>query len=350
MRSHSRRPFLIAAVAAISLPVAFFSPPAVADPPEPIELALVSLNDFHGAIKTDWTVKVAGAIEKVRADYGDSNTLVLAAGDNIATRVDPFAESGRSTSQDAKSLHFVPTLEVFNALDIAASAIGNHEFHNWYGALRTTMQSKAQFEFLSTNIVKSGDHPFNESHVFTVAGLRVAVIGATTRDAATLDPRLLLCGVSVSDPVDAVNAEAAELNASEEPPDIIVAVYHEGTKGDTPSVVRRVREETSADVDVIFGGHVHEEYEVRGPIPGEPVGKRPVMQGSQLGTTVSKVVLTVDPVTKQVLDFTMEHVGHPTQTAAELIETYPRVKAVDQLVQEALANPPGKSTTAVPLC
>ncbi len=349
MRSRSVRPLLIVA-AAISFPLAWVAPPAVADPPEPIELALVSLNDFHGAVKDDWTVKVAGAIEGVRAQYGESNTLVLAAGDNIATKVDPFDSSSKSTSQDSKSLHFVPTLQVLNALDVDASAIGNHEFHNWYGALRTTMQDTADFPFLSANVVKSGAQPFQGYELFDVAGLKVAVIGATTRDAALLDPRLLLCGVSVTDPVDAVNATAAQLKAGANPPDIIVALYHEGA-GDGASVRTRVREETSADVDVIFAGHTHLDEAFRASVPGAPAGtQRPVMQAGQFGAKVSKVVLKVDPVTKDVSDFTMELVGHPEMSNADLKETYPRVKAVDAIVPTASGYLERKSSTPVSVC
>lgn len=325
-----------------SLPVAAGSSPASADPVEPIKIALLSINDFDETIADPTTVQFAATIEKQRALYGENSTLVLSAGDMV---------SGDGTTQNPQSLHFVPTFDVLNALDVRAGAVGNHEFHNWYGALKTTIPAAADFPLLSANILKSNVPQFSAYEMFDVAGLKVAVIGATTRETPILDPRVLLCGLKFTDPVDAVNTTAANLKALPDPPDIIVALYHEGAQVPGLNNDReRVRTATSADVDVVFSAHTHETYKIDGPVPGDPSKTRPVIQSGQKGDAVSEVVLSVDPNTKEVLSYTMDNIPRLTDPKDTLKTTYPRAAEVDAIVQDALANPPGTTTQSVGLC
>ncbi|MEB3059403.1 hypothetical protein VJI94_08220, partial [Parvimonas sp. D9] len=79
-----------------------------------VELNLLNINDFHGRIDAN-TVKFAGTVEQLRAAH--ENTLLLSAGDNIGASL--FA-SAMADDQ--------PTIDVLNALEMTASAVGNHEF------------------------------------------------------------------------------------------------------------------------------------------------------------------------------------------------------------------------------
>lgn len=330
-----RRLFLTAAfLAAATLPATLASSPAFADPVEPIDIALVGFNDFHESVADPQTVQFAGTIEAIREEYGEESTLLLSAGDILR-------EGG---TQNPNSTSYVPTLCALNALDVSATAVGNHEFH--YGALttngyatplKTTVASIADFSFLSANILKSSVPQFPAYEVFDVAGVKVAVIGATTRDTPYLDPRHLLWGLTFPDPVAAVNTAAASLKASPNPPDIIVAVYHEGATLDDPSSgltqdKTRVVYSTSADVDVIFSGHVHAHADIDGPVPGQPGVYRPVIQSDSHGAQVSKVVLSIDPATKNILSYDAQNVDRTTETKANLISEYPRADQVDEIV------------------
>lgn len=332
-----------ALLAAASLPAAFATTQASADPVEPIEVALLSVNDFHGEIVDPTTVQFAGTIEQLRAEHGENSTLVLSAGDIL--------KADEWTTQNPKSLHFVPTFDVLNALDVRASAVGNHEFHNTYGALKTTIAAAADFPLLSANILKSNTPQFSAYEIFDVAGLEVAVIGATTRDTPILDGRVLLCGLKFTDPVAAVNTTADNLMALPDPPDIIVAVYHEGAQGTSLNGDKaRVGTLTSPDVDVVFAGHTHETYKFDGTVPGQPGKTRPVIQSGVKGEWVSEVVLTIDPNTKDVLSYTMDNVPRTSESKATLIATYPRAAEVDAIVQDALTNPPGTTNDPVGIC
>ena len=322
-------------VAAVVLPLLFASPPAAADPVEPIEIALIGFNDFHESISDPATVEFAGAIEKRRAEHGEASTLLLSAGDILR-------EGG---DQNPASVGYLPTLCVLNALELDANAVGNHEFH--YGALttsgyatplKTTIATTADFPFVSANILKSSIPQFPAHETFDVAGVKVAVIGATTRDTPSLDFRHFLWGLKFTAPVAAVNATAASLKALPDPPDIIVAVFHEtasATEGGLTGDPVRIYNDTSADVDAIFSGHVHKQGYLQGPVPGEPGKTRPIIQSQSHGLEVSEVVLSIDPVTKDVISYTAQHFPPAKNEKPSLIATYPRAAAVDDIITGA---------------
>src|SRR5690606_27100455 len=83
-----------------------------AAPADTKEINLLNINDFHGRIDSN-TVKFAGTVEELRAAAGDAKTAFLSAGDNIGASL--FA----SSSQEDK-----PTIDVLNALDLQAAAVG----------------------------------------------------------------------------------------------------------------------------------------------------------------------------------------------------------------------------------
>src|SRR5690606_24285147 len=83
--------------------------------PGSLDLDLVAINDFHGRIDEN-TVSFAGTVEELRAQNPEG-TAFVSAGDNIGASL--FASA---LQQDQ------PTIDVLNALDLATSAVGNHEF------------------------------------------------------------------------------------------------------------------------------------------------------------------------------------------------------------------------------
>ncbi|MBA8815413.1 5'-nucleotidase [Microbacterium halimionae] len=315
-----------------------------------VELNLLNINDFHGRIDAN-TVKFAGTIEQLRAEYGDENTLFLSAGDNIGASL--FA----SSSADDQ-----PTLDVLNALGLAASAVGNHEFDKGVGDLTGRVSEEADFPYLAANVYDASGEPIvDEYALFEVDGLTVAVIGAITEETPTLVSPGGISGLTFGDPVEAVNRVAAELEGTA---DVIIAEYHEGST-DGVAEDAAIEEEiaaggafadivtkTSASVDAIFTGHTHKEYSWDGPIPGAE-GTRPVVQTGSYGENIGQVVLEVDPVTGDVEGYEAKNVARVAiaddgnedndaeQSAAldaELVSTYPRVAEVSSIVSDAIAD------------
>lgn len=312
------------------------------DPNAPIELTLLNINDFHGRIDGN-TVEFAGTIEQLRAAYGEANTLFLSAGDNIGASL--FASS---LFQDK------PTIDVLNALDLAASAVGNHEFDKGLGDLQGRVSDAADFPYLGANVYEKGTQTpvFDEYALFDVDGVTVAVVGAVTEETPSLVSPGGISTIDFGDPVEAVNRVAAQLsdgNAENGEADVIIAEYHEGSvdgvkEGATieeeiaaGGAFARIVTDTSAAVDVIFTGHTHKEYAWDGPIPGED-GTRPVLQTGSYGENIGQVTLDVDPNSGEVLSYESRNVKRTTDSETDLVNTFPRVAEVKTIVDDALAD------------
>ncbi|MCC4266799.1 lamin tail domain-containing protein [Microbacterium schleiferi] len=305
-------------------------------------LNLLNINDFHGRIDGN-TVKFAGTIEQLRAAYGDDNTLFLSAGDNIGASL--FA----SAYADDK-----PTIDVLNALGLAASAAGNHEFDKGSADLLGRVTDAAQFPYLGANVYAKGtqDPVLPEYGTFEVEGLAVAVIGAITQETPSLVSPGGIASLDFGDPVDAVNRVAAQLTDGDEgngEADIIIAEYHEGSIDGVKEgasiedeiaaggAFAKIVTQTSAAVDAIFTGHTHKEYAWDGPVPGSD-RTRPILQTGSYGENIGQVRLWIDPVTGSVNDYDVRNVARTTSADATLTSAYPRVAAVKTIVDAALAQ------------
>lgn len=310
-----------------------------------VTINLINFNDFHGRIQTDKTVQFAGTIEKARAEYGDANSLLLSAGDNIGASL--FASATQADQ---------PTIDVLNALDLKASAVGNHEFDKGWPDLRDRVigsgaSVNAAWTYLGANVYKAGTTTpvLPEYAIYTIDGVKVAVIGADTQETPSLVSPAGITGLTFGDPVAAVNRVANQLtdgNDANGEAQVIVAEYHEGSPLSEPAsslqdavdaggAFADLVEDTSPKVDVIFNGHTHSSYAWSAPVTGG--GTRPVVQAASYSDKVGQVVLSVDPNTGDVLSHTEQLINRTTDTPADLIAAYPRVSAVNDIVTDALA-------------
>lgn len=121
-------------------------------------------------------------IDSIRAEVESSGgeTILLSGGD-INTGVP------ESDMQDAE-----PDFIGMNLLGYDAMAVGNHEFDNALDVLNKQIQW-ADFPMLAANIYKkdtdgkvTDERYFAPYKVFTINGLKVAVVGLTTKDTAKL--------------------------------------------------------------------------------------------------------------------------------------------------------------------
>ncbi len=331
--------------------LAVASPAQAADP---VTVNLIDVNDFHGRIDAN-TVKVAGTVEQLRAVAGEANTLFLSAGDNVGASL--FASSSQKDQ---------PTIDVLDALDLAASAVGNHELDGGETDLTGRLETEADYQHVAANIYRKGtqDPVLPEYETYTVAGQEVAVIGAITEETASLVSPAGIANLTIGDPVEAVNRVVDELQASADKPDVIVAMYHEGAGFGTPEGATLADEvadggafadivtKTDADVDAIFTGHTHKQYVWDAPVPGVANRTRPVVQTGSYGENVGQVQLKVDPATGDVVSYTAGNVKRTTADDAALVSQFPRVAAVKTIVDDALAkaaalgNQPVASVTA----
>ncbi|MBC7723593.1 MAG: 5'-nucleotidase C-terminal domain-containing protein, partial [Burkholderiaceae bacterium] len=320
-----------------------------------IDVNLLNINDFHGRIDSN-TVKFAGTVEQLRAQYGDGNTLFLSDGDNIGASV--FA----SSSQLDK-----PTIDVLNVLELAASGVGNHEFDLGFDDLDGRVKAAADWNYLGANVYFAGtETPALDTHdIFTINGVRVAVIGTVTEETPTLVSPDGIAKLDFGNPVEAVNRVVAQLIADDEA-DVFVAEYHEGAGSgvvegssleeelvDQTTAFYDIVMNTSPEVDAIFTGHTHKTYAWDAPIPGTAGETRPVLQTGSYGENIGQVVLSVDPSDDSIVDYTVQNTkrlataagADSTETAAlsasldaRLVAQYPRVAEVSTVVAEAVAS------------
>ena len=149
---------------------------------------MIATNDFHGALEPltpAWAegdtiggaATLAAYLRPVEARYPGA-TLHLDGGDEMQGTVVSNLTGGRSS------------IDVMNALGVDAAAIGNHEFDWGIDTLRARI-AQADYPFLSANIFTKATGARPDWAVpyawLERAGLRIAVIGATTT--STPSPR-----------------------------------------------------------------------------------------------------------------------------------------------------------------
>lgn len=327
-----------------------------------VDVNLMSINDFHGRIDSN-TVKFAATIESIRAQYGDDSSALISAGDNIGASL--FASSSQADK---------PTIDVLNALDLTASAVGNHEFDAGFGNLTGRVADEANWNYLGANVYEKGTTTpaLPEYEIVMVSGLRVAVIGAVTQETPALVSPDGISSLDFGNPVEAVNRVVAKLTA-DDLADVYVAQYHEGAGAGTPenatldeelglsaSAFTDIVTNTSPEVDAIFTGHTHKVYSWDAQIPGAPIGDtRPVLQTGSYGENIGQVILTVDTADDSVEAYTARNIPRivnsttePVVNDATLVAEYPRVAEVKAIVDNAIAaaavigNQPIGSVTA----
>jgi 5'-nucleotidase len=325
--------------------------PSLAAPNETI--TLLGINDFHGRIDSN-TVKWAGTIESRRAAApgGENAVAVLSAGDNIGASL--FASA---VADD------VPTIDVMNALEFDASAVGNHEFDRGFADFTARFlpggSDPADFSYLGANVYTAGTTtpalPEYEIVTLTTASgtVDVGIIGAVTQETPSLVSPAGVAGLTFGDPVDAVNRVAAALtDGAGDEADVIVAAYHEGAPigGDQSAfatalaqsvVFTRIANQTSSKVDVIFTAHTHQKYAWQAPVTGRTFPTRPIIQAESYGTNIGEVAIQLDfadAANPEVISATAAVVPRVTTADTTLTATYPRVAAVKTIVDAALAN------------
>ncbi|TFD37983.1 ExeM/NucH family extracellular endonuclease [Cryobacterium sp. TMT2-10] len=313
--------------------------------PTDVDINLLNINDFHGRIDAN-TVKFAGTVEQLRAEYGDASTLFLSDGDNIGASL--FA----SASQGDK-----PTIDVLNALDLKASAVGNHEFDQGFSDLTGRVADAADFDYLGANVYQLGTETpaMQEYATYVVNGVTVGVIGAVTEETSALVSPNGIASLSFGDPVAAVNRVSAQLtdgNPANGEADVLIAEYHEGASAGTPdgasleqelaltdSAFARIVTQTSAEVDAIFTGHTHKQYAWNAQLPGAAAGvTRPVLQTGSYGENIGQVVLNYDVASGDTTTVKNQNVKRSVTADATLVAAYPRVAAVKTITDAALAQ------------
>ncbi|MGA4670520.1 5'-nucleotidase C-terminal domain-containing protein [Propionibacteriaceae bacterium Y1923] len=308
----------------------------------PIEI--YSFNDFHGRIGSlsgstynYLAAKLFTPVEQSRA--AGNNVVLLSNGDSI----------GGSTFESA-SQNDNPTIAILNAIGLQASATGNHEYDKGMSDLQsryagTNDNVVPQFPMLVSNVRNAAGNvpaPLKAYEIIEVdhddaantPAIRIGVIGAVTGDLPGLVSPGGIAGLTVGDPVQAVNDVAADI-ADET--DIIVAQIHEGAANGSGTAAsnaaaspafKSIHENISTDVNVVFTGHTHQLYN------WTTSDGRPLLQAASYATKLAKVTVNVEDNGTICGDTTAALVD----PAAAPDVTLPAIQEIVEITQDAIAE------------
>ncbi|MFY1696595.1 MULTISPECIES: ExeM/NucH family extracellular endonuclease [unclassified Solwaraspora] len=266
----------------------------------PVELQLLSINDFHGRLESVGTsngqpvggaAQVAGLVDQLRAAH--PNTAFVSAGDNIgaSTFVSAIADDN-------------PTLDVLNAAGLDVSAVGNHEFDKGMTDLTDRVIPRSDFPHLGANVYRGDERALPAYHVQEIDGIRVGYIGVVTEQTAAMVSPDGIVGITFRPAAAEASMVAEQLkdgNEANGEADVVVLLTHEGAATQNIGSPEALMADpvfgpftrTVPEIDVIFSGHTHQPYAFEVPVPGTDE-TRPVVQAEDYGKKVGRVVLQVD--------------------------------------------------------
>ena len=305
-------------------------------PSQSVELSIFSINDFHGHIQPKSPIPIsprlpdaqtgeikpqaaggvaylATVLDKLRAQR--KNQVFVAAGDLVG-----------ASPQMSSLLKDEPTLSALGDLGLAVSSLGNHDLDAGLPELVRKIRGEcattgcawpefkgASFPYLAANMfeIETGKRVLPSHILKDVGGLKIAFVGAVTRDV----PRVILpksiVGLRFADEADTLNALVPELRAAGA--QVLVAIMHEGAMYDgaanDPSYACIGLKGRAVDIAkrldpayaIIISGHTHQAYTCK-------IDGRLVVQAGSFGGWLTESRLTFD-ATGAVLD--AQAVNHP---------------------------------------
>src|SRR5216684_4218162 len=296
-----------------------------------VAVQLLAINDFHGNLEPpDGASGRIGGVPAGGAEYlathlkndaaANPNSIIVAAGDVIGAS--PLVSALFSDE---------PTIQAMNAMNLAVSSVGNHEFDKGPAAL-LRLQQLAQFRYLAANVVRTGTTPretlFPATDVRTIGGVKVAFIGETLTGTPRIVSPAGVRGLTFLDEASVANQAAAQLR-SQGVNAIVLLIHEGGEQADAADVngcdgfhggIVPVIDKLSADIKVVVSGHTHQFYSC-------VIGGHYVTSASSYGRMITHVNLTIDPRTDSIVGVTTRNevvtrgmAKDPAQTA--IIATY----------------------------
>jgi 5'-nucleotidase len=286
----TRRARLLAA-AAVAATAAWWSAPrnGAAAGDDTVSVQLLAINDLHGNLEPPAGAsgqvngRPAGGIVYLathlrQALRDNPNSIFVAAGDLV----------GASPAVSA-FFHDEPTIEAMNALGLAVSSVGNHEFDEGMLELLRMQNGRchpvdgcqdhdgfagATFKYLAANVVRAVNGRavplFPATVIRTVGGVKIGFIGETLKGTPREVTPSGVRGLTFLDEASTANRYAAQLR--QRGVHAIVLLIHEGGEqnaegaadpnrcdnfnGGIVPIVRKL----SPDIDVVVSGHTHRFY------------------------------------------------------------------------------------------
>jgi 5'-nucleotidase len=309
---------LVAGLTAVAAAALAATPAGAASP---LQVQLLSFNDFHGHLEPTTPGRIVPApgaapvpagglayfathVRQLEAE-NPRRSLLVSAGDLI----------GGSPLLSAL-FHDEPTVEAMNRLGVDVATVGNHEFDEGYAELRRMVQGGchpvdgcqdgdgyegAEFPYLAANVVDTATgRPILPPYVIKRFGrVKVAFVGVVLEGTPQIVSQSGIQGLEFRDEAESINRYIPRLRRKGV--QAVVAVVHQGDfqtgtlnecqglTGPLEDIVKR----TSREVDVFLTGHTHTAYVCR-------IDDRLVTQASSFGRVITDVDLAIDRKTGEV--------------------------------------------------
>lgn len=320
------------------------------------EATVLDISDYHGQLvplseaadnvsgsgASNPSFPIGGAaflkpwFDAYRAEAPDGS-ITVAAGDSVG-----------ATPPISNFFGDTPTIELMNAMGFSADGLGNHNFDRGQTYLRTTLIPLANFPYLSANIIDpaTGRTPpeWRPSTIFHFNGFRLGVVGFSNHDLESLIFPGNLDPFEVTDPVAAVNAEAARLR-SRGRVNAVIAIGHEGATAGTltdPTGPLIDLADNVVGVDAVIGDHT--DFQVLTVRPNGVL----VVENKSKGIRFTRVRLTVDAATKAVIYKTADFHKPWNIGVTPDPDIQARIDELNEQLQPILATVIGESTRFIP--
>ncbi len=325
--------FLLAALLSLSLAACVSAPL----PLDEVTISIVGTNDVHGALTADGhagglvTVSAyVDALRKARAGDGGA-VLLIDAGDMWQGTLESNLVEG------------AVVVDAYNAMGVAAAAIGNHEFdfgpegrnaipvepgEDPRGNLRQRA-SEARFPLLAANLIDTATgQPVAWDNVYPsvmldTAGIKVGIVGVITSKALVTTIAANVVGLEIAPLAETITAEARKLRDNGAA--LVIVAAHAGGKcsdfsdrNDLSScnmAAEIMQVATALEpglVDYIIGGHSHN------PI-AHVVNGIPITSNYSKTYSFGRVDFTVDRSRQAVVS---RQVFAPQRTAPGILDRY----------------------------
>lgn len=348
-------------------------------PSRPIDVKIIAINDFHGALQppsasvpatapggaavqvpAGGAAHLATAVAQLRK--GHPNSIAVSAGD--LTSASPFASSQFLDE---------PTVLAMNMIGLEVNAVGNHEFDRGAeellrlqngGCEKLTAREPcrvdrdfpgARFRYLAANVRTTGGKTlFPASYIRRFGEGRNAVlvgfIGLTLRETPTLVVPTAVAGLTFADEADTINALVPQMRA--EGADAIVVLIHQGVStkvgyddkscggvsGDLLPILARL----DPAVDLVVSGHTHAAY-VCDYAAIDPTRPFLLTSAGRSGMLVSDITLAIDPANSRVVakradNVIVQGIGHTGPAGAVAVNPAFPVFVADPQVNSLVAR------------
>lgn len=254
-------------------------------------IEIISFNDFHGNVAEDTRekgknigmAKMVGYVNQIKSE--NPNTIVVSGGDNY---------QGTAVS----NLTFgAPVTKMIKAMDLKASAIGNHEF-DWGSHRIKNWAKDGNFDFLAANIYDTKTNkpvswakPYK---IVVVDNVKIAFIGLSTKETKYQTKIEFVKNLEFKPADKAAEYWIDFLNsgkAKEGKPDIIIALTHIPSSQDSATKAIIGEELTKLSkingLDAIITGHSHQT--VSGVLNGKPI-----IQAYKYGRALGRLSITLE--------------------------------------------------------